>query len=155
MKKIFLTLLIACSVMLSIEAKDSKRDFSTVIKDSGVSIESIAVSIKNATLHEQNIFNDAMRELLSPMDNPRYIIIKKRVFNKKKYDYKYSFACPKKFAINNENVETFKQNLIKSIGNIDIKYVYSEEGRKLLVKCQKESFISRNDKYINKRQKSY
>lgn len=115
----------------------------------------ICVSIKNATLHEQNIFNDAMRELLSPMDNPRYIIIKKRVFNKKKYDYKYSFACPKKFAINNENVETFKQNLIKSIGNIDIKYVYSEEGRKLLVKCQKESFISRNDKYINKRQKSY
>ena len=65
MKKIFLTLLIACSVMLSIEAKDSKKDFSTVIKDSGVSIESIAVSIKNAATGKNvYVLNDKM--LMNP-----------------------------------------------------------------------------------------
>ena len=113
----------------------------------------MCISIKNATLHEQNTFNTAIKELLSPMDNPRYVIVKKGVINKKGYDYNYSFACPTALASNSKTVETFKRNLVHSIGDIDIKYVYSEEGRKLLVKCRKNSFITRNDKYINKRQR--
>ena len=44
--------------------------------------DDMSVSIKNATLHEQNVFNTAIKELLSPIDNPRYIIIKKGVFKK-------------------------------------------------------------------------
>jgi hypothetical protein len=113
----------------------------------------MCISIKNATLHEQNSFNTAIKELLSPMDNPRYIIVKKGILNKKSYDYNYSFACPTVFANNSKNVETFKRNLQHSIGDIDVKYVYSEEGRKLLVKCRKNSFITKNDKHINKRQR--
>ena len=112
----------------------------------------ICISIKNATLHEQNTFNTAIKELLSPIDNPRYVIVKNSIF-KNKYEYNFSFACPSAFANNSSNVEVFKRNLQHSMGSIDVKYVYSEEGRKLLVKCRKNSFITKNDKHINKRQR--
>ena len=47
MKKIII-LFIALFMMLSVEAKTIKNDFTSVIKDFDVDIESIAVSIKNA-----------------------------------------------------------------------------------------------------------
>ena len=109
------------------------------------------ISIKNATIYEQNIFNEAVKELLSPIDNPKYLILKKNTFGI--YDYTYSFACPSVFAKNNKNVSIFKEHLKNSIGNMDIKYVYSEEGRKLLVTARKKAFITQNAKKIKKRQK--
>ena len=48
MKKILSIVFIMLCFMLSVQAKAVKKDFSTVINDSGVDIESIAVSIKNA-----------------------------------------------------------------------------------------------------------
>lgn len=48
MKKIILSLFVFLFFITTVQAKAVKRDFSTVINDSGVDIESIAVSIKNA-----------------------------------------------------------------------------------------------------------
>lgn len=48
MKKIFLAVIVIFALALNVQAKAPKKDFSTVINDSGVDIESIAVSIKNA-----------------------------------------------------------------------------------------------------------
>lgn len=48
MKKILLTLFLMLAFVLNVQAKAVKKDFSTVINDSGVYIESIAVSIKSA-----------------------------------------------------------------------------------------------------------
>ena len=47
MKKILYTFFLIVVFALAIEAKPTKKDFSTVINDSGVDIESISVSIKN------------------------------------------------------------------------------------------------------------
>lgn len=52
----------------------------------------VDVFLRNASIHDQNIFNTAMTELLSPIDNPRYILIRKQIFNR--YHYQYAFACP-------------------------------------------------------------
>ena len=35
----------------------------------------VAVYLRNASVHDQNIFNAAMAEMLSPIENPRYILI--------------------------------------------------------------------------------
>lgn len=48
MKKLLSVLFIMFAFIMTVEAKANKKDFSTVIEDSGVDIESIAVSIKNA-----------------------------------------------------------------------------------------------------------
>ena len=41
----------------------------------------------------------------------------------------------------------------KSIGSMAVKYVYNEDGRKLLYKCRKKSYISINANRVKKRQK--
>ncbi len=48
MKKILLTLFLMLAFVLNVQAKAVKKDFSTVINDSGVDIESLAISIKSA-----------------------------------------------------------------------------------------------------------
>ena len=48
MKKVLSLLFIMFAFIMTVDAKSAKKDFSTVIDDSGVDIESIAVSIKNA-----------------------------------------------------------------------------------------------------------
>jgi hypothetical protein len=70
-----------------------------------------------------------------------------------KYNYRYSFSCPSDLDKNAETVEIFKRHLKKALGEIDLKYAYSEDGRKLLVKCKKKSFLSLNARMIDKMQK--
>ena len=38
----------------------------------------VALHLRNASIHDQNIFNTAMAEMLSPIENPRYLLIAKK-----------------------------------------------------------------------------
>ncbi|MDE7213063.1 MAG: hypothetical protein K2N42_00615, partial [Anaeroplasmataceae bacterium] len=42
----------------------------------------IQIHISNATIHEQNIFNQAIEEMFSPIENPKYLIIKETPWRK-------------------------------------------------------------------------
>lgn len=108
-----------------------------------------SIHLKKATIYEQNLFNTAIKELLSPIKNPKYLIIKKNIFNR--YDYRYSFACPSAFSTKASDVDIFRNNLKKSLGALDVKYAYNEKGRALLVKCRSKSFITKNESMIKKR----
>ena len=70
MKKILLAFFLTLFLVLNVQAKASKQDFSTVIEDSGVDINSIAVSIKNVdsgkvvyALNDKNIEKSASQNL--------------------------------------------------------------------------------------------
>lgn len=110
----------------------------------------ITVTIKNASIHEQNIFNEAMRELLSPIENPRYLIIKRNIFGK--YDYTNSYACPTIISKAEYGVECLRK-CFNVIGKIDVVYAYYGLGKKLSIKCRKKSYITQNYKTINKKYK--
>lgn len=113
----------------------------------------VTLSLRNASTHDQNVFNLAMKELLSPIENPRYIIIKK---NKLKlfgdYNYKMSFACPAVIGKKKEYVQALTERL-KSTGNFVPIYAHSENGRELILKCRYNSYISHNQKQIDKKYK--
>lgn len=110
----------------------------------------ISVCLKNASIHEQNIFNTAIKELLSPIDNPKYLIIKKNIFGK--YDYRNSFACPSIISKTNFGVDKLKKHF-NSIGSVEVVYAYYDIGKKLSLKCRKKSFITKNYKQINRKYK--
>lgn len=110
----------------------------------------ITVEIKNASIHEQNVFNEAIKELLSPIENPRYVIIKKNIFGG--YDYRNSFACPSVIAKNDRCVEKLSERF-NAIGNVEVVYAYNDVGKKLSYKCRKKSYITKNEKAINKKYK--
>lgn len=111
----------------------------------------INIFLVNATVHEAYIFNKAITEFLSPIDNPRYIVIKKGLFTK--YNYKYSFACPSIIGKNKETADIFNKYLSKIIGKYELVYTRCENGRKFILKCRKKSYISYNAKKINNKHK--
>ena len=111
----------------------------------------INISLTNATIHEQNIFNKAIAEFLSPIENPRYIVIKKGIINK--YDYRYSFACPSIIGKKKETAELFNKHITRTFGKYKLVYTRHEEGRKFILKCRAKSYISYNAKKVNNKHK--
>ncbi len=111
----------------------------------------IGISLRNASIHDQNIFNTAMAEMLSPIDNPRYVLIKQQIFSK--YNYRYSFACPSIIGKKKEYVEVLAEKLKYSIGKFVPIYTRNENGRALILKCRKGSYITYNHKMMNKKYK--
>lgn len=100
------------------------------------------LQLRNASMHDQNIFNTAITELLSPIENPRYLLVKKK--SNGKYQYRYSFACPSVIGRKKEYVEVLAKNLKKSMGDMEPVYSHSEEGRRLILECRRKSFVSQN-----------
>lgn len=77
----------------------------------------IDISLSNASVHEQNIFNKAITELLSPIENPRYLLVLEQI---KLKSYSNSYACPSLIGQRKEYVEIFKENLKDRVGSFEI-----------------------------------
>lgn len=112
---------------------------------------SVSMYLRNASIHDQNIFNTAMTEMLSPIENPRYILIAKNWFNR--YSYELSFACPSIIGKKKEYVEVLAKNLKTFTGNFEPVYTYKENGRDLIMKCRKRSYITYNEGIMNDKYK--
>lgn len=110
------------------------------------------ISLDNASIHEQNMFSKAMKELFSNIDNPKYIVIKLGGLNLL-YDYNQSFTCPEDFSKNKKLAKTFEENLRKETGHFEVKYCHSESGFKVLNKCKRHSNVQKNANLIKKIQK--
>ena len=111
----------------------------------------VALHLRNASIHDQNIFNTAMAEMLSPIENPRYILIPKNIF--KRYNYELSFACPSIIGKKKEYVEVLAEKLKSTTGNFEPVYTHREDGRRLILKCRKRSYITFNEKAMGKKYK--
>ncbi len=114
-------------------------------------LQRIGLSLRNASVHDQNIFNTAMSEMLSPIDNPRYILIKKQVLTG--YNHKFAFACPSAIGKKKEYVEVLAEKLRRSTGKFIPIYTRTEKGRAFILSCRKRSYITSNHKMIDKKYK--
>ena len=111
----------------------------------------VSLHLRNASIHDQNIFNTAMAEMLSPIENPRYLLISKNIF--KRYNYELSFACPSIIGKKKEYVEVLAEKLKATTGNFEPVYTHREDGRRLILKCRKHSYIAFNEKAMGKKYK--
>ena len=110
--------------------------------ESDKGMRTVSVYLRNASLHDQNIFNTAMAEMLSPIENPRYILIGRRLFHR--YDYSLSFSCPSVLGKKKEYVEILCEKLKGTDENFTAVYTHCEDGRRLVIKCRKKSYITQN-----------
>lgn len=99
----------------------------------------------NASLHDQNLFNTAMAEFLSPIENPRYLLIEKQG---KRYQFDHSFACPSVLGEKKEYAHVLAKHL-RATGHYDLVYTRREEGRRLILQCRKKSYITANQQTIS------
>ncbi len=109
----------------------------------------IYCALTGATAHEKSVFAQAVGELLTAIDNPRYLVIKRMrllLFSWK--DYSQSYACPAILSAKKETVELFAQALERTGFKYDIQYTRNEEGRRELLRCRSRSYINRNDVFV-------
>ena len=115
----------------------------TSLKNAGISIvkdmETSYITCKNLPVEENNILIRAMQEFLDPIDNPRYILIKREKFGKiiNQVDY---FAIPAILSSSKKDVKIFAELWKKYIGDCEIVYTRNIEGRRLLLKARKLAF---------------
>ncbi len=105
--------------------------------------KNICVTLTGAPERDKKVFLKAIGELLSPIDDPRYVIVAtKKLFNSPVRDYVNSYACPSAFGVNKESAELFGKNLKSPAGNFELVYTRSENGRKILNECKKLSRLT-------------
>ncbi len=111
----------------------------------------VALHLRNASIHDQNIFNTAMTEMLTPIENPRYILIAKKSLGR--YNYALSFACPSIIGKKKEYAAVLAQKLKNTTGNFEPVYTHREDGRRLILKCRKRSYITFNEETMKRKYK--
>jgi superfamily II DNA or RNA helicase len=111
----------------------------------------IQISVPNISIRDQRIFAEAMEELLTPMKEPRYIIVQ----NSSLFKYRpyYSFSCPSIIGKKQEWANILERQLLRNSGKFSVIYTRNEGGRELFFRCRRKSFIAMNDKMISHAQR--
>lgn len=99
----------------------------------------IVCTLRGGTLREKQLFAEAMKELLSPVNNPRYVVVR-RVLRVPQYSL--SMACPSLLGNNKQNAELFQRELARQLGDMLVVYTRNEAGYAVNKKCVKRSFVN-------------
>ena len=103
-------------------------------------LEGIYVSCKNLPTEENNLFIKCIQEFLNPIENPRYLLIRKNRLGKviNQTDY---FSIPAILSNNKKCVDIFTRLWEKYIGgSYKIVYTRNLEGKMTLLQARKNSF---------------
>lgn len=112
---------------------------------------SVRVFLKGGNRKEQDVFNTAIAELLAPIENPKYLIIKK---SGSMFNYIYSFSCPNSLSKHKSTAEILRKELANSSGDYYLVNTRNETGKVRLGKAKKYSYVMHNKLDIKKRQRN-
>ncbi|MCL2671501.1 MAG: DEAD/DEAH box helicase family protein [Clostridiales bacterium] len=99
--------------------------------------------LKDASARDNELFSKSVAELLSAIDNPRYVIIQKKKLGG--LSYINSYACPACLGTKKENAQALAAQLKKQAGGFELIYTRTAEGRKQLVRCKQRSYLNANE----------
>lgn len=106
------------------------------------------ISLKGTSLHDQHVFAEACKQMLSPIDNPRYVLIEQRragLFGMQRY--RHSFACPDALSKRKEDVELLV-DAFKAFGTYQAVYTRNPEGRETLWRCREHALVNLNGQQV-------
>ncbi len=95
------------------------------------------VGMLGGTFYESSMFSDALAEVVSPIDSPRYLIRRKGSHGRSDYH-----AVPLKLALNKGSAEVFLKNWVHYVGPAELIYTRTAEGRNILAKSRLKAFSS-------------
>jgi len=97
----------------------------------------VSCSLKGATTRERSIFLEALQEVLGPIENPRYVLVRKSPLGcLMRKDY---HAVPAPLARNKELAEHFRKMWARYVGPTQLVYTRTPEGRSFLLKARAHS----------------
>ncbi len=94
----------------------------------------VSCSLKGGTTRERSIFLDALQEVLGPIENPRYVLVRKSLLGPLvRKDY---HAVPATLGKNKDLAEYFRKMWATHVGPTDLIYTRTPEGRRFLLKAR-------------------
>jgi len=126
----------------------SKLYVKSVVDDSGA----VYCHLEGGTTFEKSLFINALKEVIGPIDTPRYVVIRKSkfLFFVTQKDY---HAVPEIIGRNKNLAEYFKNQWERRVGDCNLVFTRSADGRKLLLKSRAKSLASQfenNIEHVNK-----
>ncbi|MDP2541460.1 DEAD/DEAH box helicase family protein [Tenacibaculum discolor] len=95
----------------------------------------VSCTIHGANRYESTLFIKALDELLQPIDNPKYLLIKTSWF-RRKLKLNNFFPVPEIFGVRKKECQVFQSNWNKHLGKSKLVYTRTLDGRKLLLKAR-------------------
>ena len=135
--------------MVILETLFEANIISTNPKMSSLEVNKIAdgyyVSAGALSQRDNNIFIQSLQEFLDPIENPRYLLIRKNpiLYFLKQVDY---YAIPSVIGLNKKNVLLFKEIWKRRIGYCNIIYTRTEIGRDVLLKARVRAYSNLQNK---------
>ncbi|MDF7801337.1 DEAD/DEAH box helicase family protein [Pontiellaceae bacterium B1224] len=102
--------------------------------------QSSYLCLSGGTYFESSIFADCLAEILGPIENPRYLVIREGSFLGFRRDDFH--AVPARLGIKKERAEIFYRNWARHVGPSDLIYTRSDEGRSTLLHAKTHSFTN-------------
>ncbi|WP_428075991.1 DEAD/DEAH box helicase family protein [Candidatus Avelusimicrobium luingense] len=102
--------------------------------------KSIFVSVGNVSPEENNLIMKSIREILDPIQNPRYLLVRKEFFGI--WPTQDFFAVPSVISQKKEHAQIFYQLWKKYISECDLIFTRTPEGRKQLLYARSHAFSS-------------
>jgi len=105
-------------------------------------LESHTVYLSGGTGRDKTLFTKCVNEFFGVIDNQRYLLVKSGAL-KGSYDF---YAVPECFAKRKEDALTFYECVKPYMGNYDLVYTRSEDGRKVLLEGRMKSIANAKSK---------
>ena len=106
---------------------------------------SISCTLEGASAREKAVFSSAIAEMLSPIDDPRYILVSK---GRPGHDWVRSYACPAVIGKNKETAAKLTKHLKGKSGAFDLVFTRSTEGRRALFHARRCSYVNLNSRPV-------
>ncbi|MDD1795513.1 DEAD/DEAH box helicase family protein [Enterovibrio sp. ZSDZ42] len=98
------------------------------------------LTLSGCTFYESSLFADSLHEILSPIDNPRYLVIREGKFlGMARDDY---HAVPLRFGAKKDTAMIFYKSWCKNVSLSELIYTRTPDGRKRLLKGKMKAFSS-------------
>ena len=103
------------------------------------------VYLDNCPIREQMIYQVALTEMLSPIDQtkPRYIFVRGGWFHR--LLWRWSYACPSVIARADVSVKTFEKYVSHVLDSSKFQYTRREMGQKLLILGESRSYLGKKN----------
>lgn len=98
--------------------------------------------LEGGSRYEQSLFTDSLHEIVSPVDSPRYLMLRKSkfLFSCSQVDY---HAVPEVLGRKKDLAVSFYQLWRKYVGNCELVYTRIAEGRRVLLQARVRSLAAR------------
>lgn len=134
--------------MLSVLREAGEITSECVVKTEEADGYLFAAWLKGGTDREKTVFADALSQMLSPVDNQRYLLCQGRS------RFPRHFYCvPRLFSGSKEKAEAFLKGMQPCIGKYRLVYTRNPEGRKILLKGRARAFANRNERRLCRRKR--